>query len=126
MSGAGWTPNFEHALAAQAAMQQTVNDVAVLAAAALTARAIFNMGGRMVNYVFDKVKKLWTIEPPPSFDDMVETYNMSSTVSLMASPIGSPVMVAKEIAKLENQIKELTEKNTTQSRMIALYTKERE
>ena len=126
MENAGFLPNFEHNLAARAAMEQTVEDVVVLAAAAMTARVTFNMGGQVVNYVFDKVKKLWTKEPPPSFDDMVETYNLSNTVSLMESPAGSPVAVAQQIAKLEGQIKELTEKNATQQQMIALYNKERQ
>ena len=128
MSGVGFmgAPSFEHNMAAQIAMEQAVEDVVTMVAAAHTAKVIFNMGGRVVNYVFDKTKRLWTMESPLSFDEMVETYNLSSTASLMASPIGSPVVVANEVAKLEGQIEELTEKNTTQQRMIALYNKERQ
>ena len=139
------TPSFEHNMAAQITAEQNVEDIALLAAVVLTARVSINLGGQIISYVWDKVQKTWTRVAPQNFDDVVETCNLSNSVSLGPLPVGSPdgskqdeevrqqKWVAKEIERLnkkdkeqEERIVDLQKRNDVQQRLLSLYNKERE
>ena len=124
--------------------EKSFETMMMMAGAAIIARATFNMGGRIVNLVFDKAKRMWYEEKPtpPSF--AVETYNMSSSVSLLTSPTGTPdkdkesvqeardkemqqqSWVEKEIARLEQQNIDLKQKSEAQGQFILAYSKEKQ
>ena len=127
-------PGYQHHLTAQ-----TVDQLAMMAAAAVTARFTVNTGGKVLSYVHDKVKNLWMPETGRGrFTELVETYNLSSSISLQATPIQSPEKdcqteeevvpqkwVAAEIDRLNGMIDELQQLNQQQGRMITAYHRER-
>ena len=84
------TPNFVMTAQRVAQNEQNVETMAMMAGAAITARATFIMAGRTVNYIWDKAKNMWCEEKPTPLSMAVETYQMSSSVSLLTSPITSP------------------------------------
>ena len=119
---------------------QSFERMALLAATALIARVTMNVGGKILCFVFDKVKKAWIEEQPKPLDYAVETFQLSGTASLLASP--SPTeeistvekdeenmqkdkFVAKEVERLNKQneqkdeaILDLKQRNEVQQRMI--------
>ena len=107
----------------------------MMVGAAMTAKVTFNIGGRIVHYVYDKVKSAWTREDTIGIVAPLETYNMSNSVSLLISPVESPDQskqtddareqpwVAKEIERLERQNLDLKKRNDEQGRLIVRLAK---
>lgn len=85
-----YTFNFVMTAEGIAENERKFETMAMMAGAAITARATFNMGGRMVNFVWDKAKSIWREEQPTPLSVAVETYQMSSNVSRLTSPNATP------------------------------------
>ena len=135
------TPGCEQNMAAQVANAQSFGNLSMMVAAAATAKITRNIGGRVVNFVWDNAKKIWKEEKPRDFEELVDTHNMSRSVSPLPSPAQTPDKdqdkqttdddtqqpngVAKEIERLDMKISDLTKRNDEQGRMIALHNKER-
>lgn len=127
---------FAQNVAAQAPNELSFEQVAMMAAMAATARVTMNVGGKLVNFVYGKVKKAWTEETKNSeFDEFVETYNLSQSVALQATRVRSPEKdaeeeepqkwVATEIEGFNGMISDLTQRNDEQGRKIVVYQRER-
>ena len=145
-----FTPNFVMNMAQKEANERSFETMAMMAGAAITAKATFNMGGRVVNFVWDKARNIWKEEQQTPLSMAVETYNMSSSVSLLTSPIPTPdkkadaqedrdkqiqqlSWVEKEIARLEqqnldlkNEKLDLKKKNEAQGQIILAFHEEKQ
>ena len=83
--GTGFVQN----VAAQAANGQTADAMVMMMAVAYGVRIAIRYGGRLVYYVNDKAKTVFK-EDKSSFEDAVETYELSANVSLQPTPIDTP------------------------------------
>ena len=84
------TPGYVPNVAARAANEQTADNMAMMMAAALGARVTINFGGRVFYYVYDTARKVLKLETPTSFEDTVETFQLSANASLPATPVETP------------------------------------
>ena len=78
---------FADNLAAQAAIAEWVDQVAMLGAGAVALRATFHVGGQAISMIYDKSKRMFIKE---DFEKLVEQYNLSSFVSMLESPASTP------------------------------------
>lgn len=92
-----------------------------------------------MNYALDEVQKFWEVGKRATFDEMVETFNMSGSVSLVASPDGSPNVakqnsnddlqkpqwVSKGIERLNGNMTDLKHRNCNKQELVVMYNKER-
>ena len=145
----GGTVAFMMSMAPKEANKRNFETMAMMVGAAITAKATFNMGGRVVSFVWDKARNIWKEEQQTPLSLAVETYNMSSSVSLFTSLIPTPdknkadaeedrdkeiqqlSWVEKEIARLEqqnldlkNEKLDLKKKNEAQGQIILAFHKE--
>ena len=85
----GYGPNVARAAATQAANEQTADNMALMMAAAFGARVTINYGGQVFYYVYDKARKVFKLQKP-SFEDVVEIYQLSANASLQLTPVETP------------------------------------
>ena len=130
-----FTPSYVHNVA-----EKNLETIAMMAGAAMTAKVTFNVGGKIICYIYDKARELWVEEKPKPRDYAVETFQLSGTASLLESPatteqqsaekdpdaeLQKPEFVAKGIKRLNKQneqkddtIQDLKQRNEMQQRMI--------
>ena len=88
MSGAEeFIRSFADNRAAQIAIGEWVDTASNLGAIVMTLKVAFYVGGRAVNMISDRAKRMWIKE---NFDALVETYDMASSASLRDTPMGIP------------------------------------
>ena len=87
-------PSFEANAVAQESIAETVDSFALVAAVAVTAKTILQIGGQVIKYVYDMVKKVWIKDP--KFDQLVEMYHMCSSVSIQDILLSAAIKVIKE------------------------------
>ena len=99
---------FEANLQAQAAMIAWVDQTLMMGAGAVARKATFHMGGQAISMIYGRSKEMFSKE---DFNALVETYNLTNSVSMVATPIVSPDKrvteqghqknwVAKEVVRL--------------------------
>ena len=140
MDATDFIPGYGPNQAQHEANVQSLERMALLAATAMIARVTMNMSGKILCFVWDKVKKAWIEEQPRPLDYAVETFQLSGTASPLASPspteeisavekdeenVQKAIFVAKEVERLNKQneqkdeaILDLKQRNEMQQRMI--------